>query len=356
MKHTSIDFVGGYRRWAAISGLLLLVSIVALGVRGLNLSIDFEGGSSFVLEGVSQPDLSSEDLRSAATGAGATDVIAQVETTDGAATGALVRTAAVEPGGEQARDIQAALVEVSGADDVQVTFVGPTWGERISQKALQALIVFLIVVALYITLRLEAKMAGAAILALVHDIFITVGIYALVGFLVSPSTVIALLTILGYSLYDTVVVFDRVEETVGYIGEPGRRTYNQAVNTAMNEVFWRSLNTSITSLAPVGGLLFIGSQLLGATTLADLALALFVGMGLGTYSSLFVAGPFLAWWKSQEPDYAKLERRIEEEEGEAPPTLAEDVRDIARAPITSDYVRGPGSKPRRERKKDGGGG
>lgn len=309
-----IDFVGRSRTWAVLSGTLIALSLFGLTVPQLDFSIDFVGGSSYVLEGI-DAGVTADQLRSAAEDAGATDVVAQVRLEDGAASGALVRTAAIDPGSDLDVQVTDRLVEVSGAEDIQETFVGPTWGERISRKALEALLVFLVVVALYISFRLELKMAGAAVVALVHDIIITAGIYALVGFTVSPATVIAFLTILGYSLYDTVVVFDRIQENAPLLAAPGRpglrirgsyATYGDVVNSSMNQVLTRSLNTSLTSLLPVGSLLFIGSQLLGATTLQDLALALFVGMAVGTYSSLFVAAPFLAWWKQQEPEMRRL--------------------------------------------------
>ena len=348
---TSIDFVGQRRRWAAISGVMVLVSLLALGIRGLNLSIDFVGGSSFIINGVTS-EIGADEVAEAAEAAGATDVAAQVTAAeDGGDVGIIVETAAIEVASDLEDAVEAALLEATGGESIDVTTVGPSWGERISTKALEALIVFLIVVVIYISVRLEPKMAGAAILALVHDVLITVGAYALFGFPVSPSTVIALLTILGYSLYDSVVVFDRVEENASQLGTVGRRSYGEAVNTSMNEVLWRSLNTSVTSLLPVGALLFLGSQLLGATTLQDLALALFVGMALGSYSSIFVAGPFLAWWKEREPEYAdmaaKLERRIAA--GEATHADAETIVET-RAPITTEYVRGRGRKNRRRKR------
>lgn len=347
---TSIDFVGNRRRWTAISGALVLVSLLALGVRGLNLSIDFVGGSSFLVNGVSQ-DVSADDIADAAEAAGAEDVTAQVTRGDDGDIGVIVETAAIEVASDREDAVEQALLEVTGGESVDVTTVGPSWGERISTQALQALAVFLVIVVAYISLRLEPKMAGAAILALVHDVLITVGAYALFGFPVSPSTVIALLTILGYSLYDSVVVFDRVEENAAQLGTLGRRSYGEAVNTSMNEVLWRSLNTSVTSLLPVGALLFLGSQLLGATTLQDLALALFVGMALGSYSSLFVAGPFLAWWKEREPELAdaaeKLQRRIDA--GDAREADADTIVE-SRAPITTEYVRGQGKRKRKRRR------
>jgi preprotein translocase subunit SecF len=226
-----------------------------------------------------------------------------------------------------------------------------------------------VVVTIYISFRLEFKMAVAALIALAHDLVITVGLYSLVGFTVSPATVIAILTILGYSLYDTVVVFDRVKENSFSLGEPGRRTYAQLVNTSMNEVVWRSVNTSITSLLPVGALLFIGAQLLGADTLQDLALALFIGMAVGIFSSLFVAGPFFAWWRMRDPDQqraaAKVAARtgggdavddeiVEEELAAEEEPVADEDRSAgapeSRAPITTEYVRGEGKRKKRRKR------
>lgn len=345
MRTPSFDFVGRIRTWVAISLIAFLISLTALGVRQLNLSIDFVGGTSYTIEGVTT-DITAGDLNSAAEGAGGVDVRSQI-VDDGA--GALVRMGALEPGTDAAVAVEQALTDISGASQVDVSFVGPTWGDRISAKALQALVVFLIVVAAYISFRLQYKMAMAAIVALVHDVVITIGVYAILGFTVSPNTVIALLTILGYSLYDSVVVFDRIEENTAFLGEPGRRTYSQMVNLSMNEVLWRSLNTSLTSLLPVGALLFLGSQLLGATTLRDLALALFVGMALGTYSSLFVAGPMLAWWKEQEPEMQTLREKARREVGEDDDLISVDPEAAvaARKPITTEYVRGDGKKKRR---------
>lgn len=344
MRTPSFDFVGRIRTWIAISLIAFLVSLTALGVRQLNLSIDFVGGTSYTLEGVAN-DVSATDLNDISAAAGGIDVRSQI-VDDGA--GALVRMGALEPGSNAANAVQQALQDATGATQIDVSFVGPTWGDRISTKAIEALVVFLIVVALYISFRLQYKMAVAAIVALTHDVIITIGVYAILGFTVSPNTVIALLTILGYSLYDSVVVFDRVEENEAFLGEPGRRTYSQMVNLSMNEVLWRSLNTTLTSLLPVGALLFLGSQLLGATTLRDLALALFVGMALGAYSSLFVAGPMLAWWKETEPEMKALRAKAVREVGDADDLISVDPEAAvaARKPITTEYVRGDGKKKR----------
>jgi preprotein translocase subunit SecF len=347
MKTPHVDFVGRVRLWAVVSGALVLLAVVALVGRGLNLSIDFVGGTSFTLQGVTE-DVTAQQLRDAAEGAGAEDVTAQVQLEDGRPVGALVRTSELGLGTPEADEVQTALEELTGADQTEVSFVGASWGERISAKALQALIVFLIVVVLYISVRLEFKMAVAAVIALVHDLLVTVGVYALAGFTVSPSTVIALLTILGYSLYDSVVVFDRIQENATSLSAK-RRRYDELVNTSMNEVLWRSLNTSVTSLVPIGALLLIGSQVLGADTLNDLALALFIGMALGAYSSLFVAGPFLAWWKMREPEHAEQAERLAARGGpqSATASLSPDQRVLSNAPITTEYVRGRGKKKRR---------
>lgn len=348
---TSFDFVGHRRRWALISVVLIVLSLGSLAIGGLNLSIDFVGGTSFLVNEATATDLDSETIEDAVTAAGAEDVTVQLTDADvDSPTGVIVETAAIPVGSDTENAVQEALVEVTGGSSVDVTTVGPSWGQRISGKALQALVVFLIVVVLYISMRLEVKMAGAAIVALVHDVIVTVGVYSIFGFTISPSTVIALLTILGYSLYDSVVIFDRIEENAGQLGQVGRRSYGEMVNTSMNEVLWRSLNTSVTSLLPVGALLLLGSQLLGAATLQDLALALFVGMALGSYSSIFIAAPFLAWWKEREPDLAdmaeKLERRIAS--GEAERVDGETIIE-SRAPITTEYVRGSGKKKKRKK-------
>jgi preprotein translocase subunit SecF len=348
---TNVNFVGNRRRWFAISAVLIVLSLGEVFIVGLNFSIDFVGGTSFLVNEVEADDLTSQQLEDVVGDAGGEDVTVQLtEAQDGGNTGVIVETAAVPVGSDLENDIQQALIGVTGGSSVDVTTVGPSWGERISQQALRALLVFLVIVVIYISVRLEWKMAGAAIVALLHDALITVGVYSLFGFTISPSTIIALLTILGYSLYDSVVIFDRIEENSSQLGQVGRRSYGEMVNTSMNEVLWRSLNTSITSLLPVGALLFLGAQLLGADTLQDLALALFVGMALGSYSSIFIAGPLLAWWKEQEPEYAdmaaKLEQRIAA--GEAEAVAAEDVID-ARAPITTEYVRGRGKRKRKKK-------
>jgi preprotein translocase subunit SecF len=309
-----IDFVGRLRLWMTISATLLVICALALAIRGINFGIDFTGGTSLIIENASET-FTAEDIREAVGELGVDEVTVQL-TGDGQ--GALISTTALdEVAGTQQRDVVDRLAELTGADrdQIEVNAIGPRWGEQISRQALEGLGVFLLLVGIYIAIRFEWRMAVAALLALVHDVVLTIGIYALVGFQVTPASVIALLTILGYSLYDTVVVFDRVAEDTARLGSSSSRPYSAYANDSLNSVLVRSLSTSITSLLPVGALLFIGAQLLGATTLQDLALALFIGMAVGTYSSVFVATPVLCWLKEREPRYRELRHRLETRRG-----------------------------------------
>jgi preprotein translocase subunit SecF len=212
----------------------------------------------------------------------------------------------------QIADVRAKLARVTGVQPNQVSnsVVGSKWGSTVTRKALIALAVFLAVIIVYVSLRFDFKMAMSAIIALVHDLVITAGVYALARFEVTPATIIGLLTILGYSLYDTVVVFDKVRENTGELSSMSRITYSEAANRAVNQTLVRSLNTSLTSLLPIFSLLVVGAFLLGAETIKDLALALFVGVAAGTYSSIFIATPFLALWKETEPRNIQLRARV----------------------------------------------
>ncbi|HSK90737.1 MAG TPA: protein translocase subunit SecF [Euzebyales bacterium] len=313
---THIDFIGRSRMWFTITAVLLVLCALAIAVRGINFGIDFTGGTSLIIDGATE-SFTAEDIRGALGELGIEESTVQL-TSEGS--GALISTTALdEVAGAQQRDVVERLMQVTGAgrDQIEVSAIGPRWGAQISQQALRGLGVFLLLVAAYISVRFEWRMAVAALLTLLHDVAITIGIYALLGFQVTPASVIALLTILGYSLYDTVVVFDRIAEDTERLGSSASRTYSEVANQSLNSVLVRSLSTSITSLLPVGALLFIGAQLLGATTLEDLALALFIGMAVGTYSSLAVATPTLAWLKEREPRYAELRHRLETRRGGA---------------------------------------
>jgi preprotein translocase subunit SecF len=195
-------------------------------------------------------------------------------------------------------------------NDVQINAIGPSWGKDITDKAIKAVIIFLVLVALGMWLWFDAKMALSALIALVHDILVTVGIYSLTGFQVSPATVIAFLTVLGYSLYDTIVVFDRVQENTRGVASSNRLTYSDVVNLSMNQVLARSINTSLVAILPILSILVIGAWVLGASALQDFGLALFVGLTTGAYSSIFIASPTLALLKEREPRYAEIRRRL----------------------------------------------
>jgi preprotein translocase subunit SecF len=207
--------------------------------------------------------------------------------------------------------VAAALAKYAGTETsaVSISTVGPTWGHEVSQKALKAVIVFLLVLAVYLSFRFEFKMAVSSIVAVLHDIIFTIGAYALFQFEVTPATVTAFLTILGFSLYDTVVVFDKVKENQRLLTATGRSSYGEMVNTSLNQVLMRSLSTSVVALLPVLSLLFVGSGIFGATALEEFALALAAGLFIGSYSSIFVAAPLLAWWKGREPQYRAIEDR-----------------------------------------------
>jgi preprotein translocase subunit SecF len=196
------------------------------------------------------------------------------------------------------------------ADKVSVTTVGPTWGSSITNDAIKALIIFFIVVGIYISIRFEPKMALAAFIAMIHDVAVAVGIYSIFNFQVTPDTVVAILTILGYSLYDTVVVFDRVRDNTRGIGTSGRLTYPQLINLSMNQTLARSINTSAVAILPVLAVLLIGAQFLGASTLQSYGLALFVGLLSGAYSSIFIASPVLSMMKEREPRWVDIANRL----------------------------------------------
>ena len=302
---TEIDFIGRWRRWFLISGLVILIGLLGLFVRGLNLGIDFKGGNSWTAP-IGKASVA--DVRSAVAGAGLVDPTVQTLGVSGQ-TNVRVQAKTVSP--ETEAKVEDAIKRVTHASSVSRTEVGPSWGSEISHKALRALIVFLVLVSLYIAFRFEWKMAAATLAALLHDILITVGIYAVFGLPVTPATVIAFLTILGYSIYDGIVVFDRVDENVKRVGASGAATYSTIVNESMNEVLMRTLNTSITALLPILSLLVIGSFVLGATSLEEFATALFIGLLSGAYSSIFIASPALALLKEREGRWVAVRRRVE---------------------------------------------
>ncbi|CAN5689342.1 MAG: protein translocase subunit SecF [Nocardioidaceae bacterium] len=291
----SFDFVGRRNLWYLVSALIVVAAAVGLIFRGLDPGIEFKGGVEFNAS-ITANDASVESLRDAAINSGA-NVGSPLVTTSGP-DAVLVQT---QPLDQAAADEVAAALQSAGAQDVSQERVGPTFGGQILNRALLALGVFLVLVVLFIAGYFrEWKMSVAAIVALLHDVLITVGVYAWSGFEVTPATVTGLLTILGYSLYDTVVVFDKVRENTRNYQTNLSRTYAEHANLAVNQTLVRSINTTITALLPVLALLIVGTVVLGTGPLKDLALALFVGMTAGAYSSIFIATPLAVHLKENE--------------------------------------------------------
>jgi preprotein translocase subunit SecF len=302
---TRFDFIGSRRRWYAASGVLLLICILSFGIRQFNLGIEFSGGTQFQFKAPAAVSVAQVSEVTEKAGASVPDTPQIVGS--GNTRQFVVKTSELSP--QQATTVEKALESAYG-QDVSVGQVSSSWGSDVTTKAIRALIVFLVAVCIFIAIRFEARMAAAAIVALLHDLVLAAGVYSLVGFEVTPSTVVGLLTILGFSLYDTVVVFDKVEEnTRGLLGG-SRMTYSEGANLAVNQTLARSINTSLFALLPVGGLLFVGAGLLGVGTIKDLALVLFVGLMSGAYSSLFLATPVLCDLKEREPKWQALARRV----------------------------------------------
>lgn len=342
---TSVDFIGKRRRFYAFSLLLIIISAAALGIQGLKLGIEFKGGAAFT---VTSPNATIDGANTALKQAGiSSEAIVQKIGTNKVR----VQTGALS--NAQSDSLKADLAKIYNVQtgNIDTLSIGPSWGKEITKKALYGLIGFVIVVMLYLAMAMEPKMAIAAIIAVIHDVFITVGIYALVGFDVTPATVIGFLTILGYSLYDTVVVFDKVRENTRGITTTAKMTYSQAANLAVNQTLVRSFNTSLIALLPVASILFVGAGLLGAGTLKDLSLALFIGLATGTYSSIFVATPILATLREREPAMISLAKRVAVRSGSASieKVMAETVPGVVTSTHSKDdRERGPRNQPKRK--------
>ena len=307
---TTIDFIGRTRKFFLFSTVVVVVGLVSLGARGLNLGIDFKGGTAWEVIGTNQ---SVADVTRVVEAAGATQPTVYI--LGGSTIHVEADLSALSSGDLTTTEnaVADALAQLVGkeANQVSVSTIGPTWGGQVTAKARLALIVFLIAVVIYISLRFEPKMAIAALVAMLHDLLVTIGVYSLFGFQITPDTVIALLTILGYSLYDTVVVFDRVRDNSKNALTGGGMTYSGMVNLSMNQTLARSINTSLVAVIPVMSVLFVGAELLGATTLREYGLALFIGLMSGAYSSIFIASPLLALLKEREPRMRELRLRLE---------------------------------------------
>ncbi len=298
MARFNIDWLGHRNIMFAISGVLLAVSIGAIVVMGLTFSVEFVGGT--VIEISDAGDTTSEALADALKAAGVDNPSVQTTVAQGQS-GFIVRTEVTDPDEAAAAANDVATTLKFPESSIQVTTIGPGWGKNITNAALFALMASIAAILVYISLRFEYKMSVTAVIALIHDIIITLGLYALMGQEVSPSTIAALLTILGYSLYDTVVVFHRVKENSQHLQ---KQTFMQMANESINEVIIRSMNTTITSLLPVLVMLFIGGE-----ALQDFALALVIGLTVGAFSSIAVATPIFVLWKEREPKFAALKKK-----------------------------------------------
>jgi preprotein translocase subunit SecF len=307
---TTFDFIGKRKIGFTISAVLLVITLVSLLGRGLNLGLDFKGGS--VWDVPAKNGLTVGDVKSVLEADGIKAEDAKIQTVTGAS-GARIRVQiGVLKDNAKLAKIGSDLAAKAGITDIQevaVNTVSSTWGKEITNKAISALIVFFVALTIYIRIRFEWKMAIAAFIAVVHDVAISVGAYSLFGFTVAPATVIAFLTILGFSLYDTIVVFDKVHENTRKL-TTGRYTYGDVVNLSMNQTLMRSINTTLAAVLPVLSLLVIGAGVMGAVAIKDFALALFVGLLVGAYSSIFIATPILWFLKNREPRNKALETRL----------------------------------------------
>ena len=304
---TEFPLIQRRKTFYIVSVVLVLICLGSMVFRGFNVGEEFKGGASF-----SWPagHTSVSQARSAIEGLGVDQPTVQTVGSTNGETKLRVTTGPLTD--KKIDQVIAGISDKFKVDknSIDSANVGASWGKQVTNKALQGLVLFLIAVIIYISIRFEPKMAIAAIVALIHDLILTAGIYSITHFVVTPATVIALLTVLGYSLYDTIVVFDKVEENTRGLAGRSTQTYSEAAELAVNQTFMRSINTSLIALLPVSGLLFVGAFLLGAGTLKDLALALFVGLASGAYSSLFLATPLLADLKEREPQYQALQQRV----------------------------------------------
>ena len=304
----TFDFPALWKKALVVSGVVVLASIIALVIGGLNLGIDFEGGTSFEVAS----DAPVDDVTAVLPGEVASEAIVQEVTNEDGTRLVRIRTSVEDAAEVQTlRESLAEVGEITGLESV-----GPTFGSAITAQAIRALIVFFIGIALYISIRLEWKMAIGALAAVAHDIVISVGVYAIFRIEVTPATVIAFLTIMGYSLYDTIVVYDKVRDITGRVGATGRYTYTEMMNLALNQVLARSINTTITSIIPVLSMLILGSLILGATTLQEFSIALLVGLIVGGYSSLFIASFVVTVLKEREPEYEQISNKVAKKGGD----------------------------------------
>jgi len=298
----SFEFIKRRKIWYFFAVIVLASSIGGLAINGLKLGIEFRGGTEFI----TASDIPANQMRTDLEDLGLRQVIVQSVGSDRLA----IQTEELTSAQLSSFTIQIADLAGAVASEVTVKSVGPTWGADITRTALIGIVVFLILVMIFLSIYFEIRMAAAAFIALVHDLLVTIGVYAIFGFEVTPATAIGVLTILGYSLYDTVVIFDKVKENVKGVTLQTAQTYDEAANFAINQTVVRSINTSVVAILPIAGILFIGAYVLRASTLQDLAIALFVGIAAGVYSSIFIATPILTDLKATDPEIKTLREKV----------------------------------------------
>jgi preprotein translocase subunit SecF len=337
---TRIGFISSRRRWYAASAILVLICVLSFIFRGFNYSIDFKGGTTFT---ISSSSLTVSEVQDAFSAAGASAEGAPQVAGSGGDRNVIVNTPTLQPGklDQVTKSVDATLHLTDKT--LSATSIGSDWGHETTVKALEGLIIFLIVVSIYIAIRFQWRMAVGGMVALLHDLIIAAGVYSIVGFEVSPSTIVGLLTILGFSLYDTVVVYDKVSENAKDILAGSRTTYSEAANTAVNQTLMRSINTSLIALLPVAGLLFVGAGVLGVGTIKDLALILFVGLASGAYSSLFLATPIVVELTERDPHYIALTKRVMAKRSSDAKKATE--AELAGVAVSAGPVRGGGPAP-----------
>jgi preprotein translocase subunit SecF len=340
---TRIDFIGTRKRWYLASLILIVLCVLSMLFRGFNIGIDFKGGTQFQVR-AANTSLTTKQVEGAMSTTGHPAEGAAQEVGSGSTRQIVVKTKELNLTDQTAVQNKLSSALKLDPKSISVDEVSSSWGKEITTKAVEGLVIFLIVVFAYITIRFEWKMAVAALGALLHDMVIAAGIYSIVGFELTPSTIVGLLTILGFSLYDTVVVFDKVGENSRDLLATARMTYAEAANLAVNQTLMRSINTSLISLLPVAGLLFVGAGLLGVGTIKDLALILFVGLAVGAYSSLFLATPVVVDLKEREQPYRSLTKRVQAKRS-SQRLASEPVLAGATAPVASRGMPAPAPKP-----------
>jgi preprotein translocase subunit SecF len=341
---TRFDLIGTRYRWYLASLVIIVICVISFVFRGFNWGVEFKGGSQFQIK-ASGTSITAKQVEKAFNDAGVEPADAARVVGSGSARQVVVKTKNTTPAEQDALKTRVTRELGLPTNSISVQSVSSSWGHEVTVKAIEGLIVFLVVVSIYLSIRFQWRMAVGAFIALVHDLLLAAGVYSLVGFEVTPSTVVGLLTILGFSLYDTVVVYDKVAENSKDITAGSRMTFSEAANLAVNQTLMRSINTSLIALLPVAGLLFVGAGVLGVGTIKDLALILFVGLASGAYSSLFLATPIVCDLTERQPAYRALTKRVTAKRASEAAKLATGEPALA-VPAAPRRAGGPSPAPR----------